>query len=174
MAPEPRALLFMNYHSHFWDGAVKVDKDDIEIGDIFVIAGHAPRRSGWPADPVEARVLSVNDNDTATVMVRGGDIESVRLDLLRQPKWSKVPQFYMSYGPRSIPFYRRPTHKDDMLKHGVAVTRLDEYDDDGNLLVDEVYRAQRIDTSDFMMRDYFDSIEATRNPPILNRLNLRL
>ena len=61
-----------------------------------------------------------------------------------------------------------------MLKHGVAVTRIDEYDDDGNALVDEVYNAQRIDTSDFMLRDYLDSIEATMNPPFLNRFNLRL
>ena len=169
----PRALLFMNYHSHFWDGSVKVDRDDIEVGDIFVIEG---RRvcPGWSPAPAEVRVLSVNDNDTATVMVRGGSVENIKLDRLRQPKWSKVPQFYMSYGPRSIPFYRRPTHKDDMLKHGVAVTHRNEYDDEGNLLDDEEFFAQRIDTSDFMMRDYFDSIEVVRNPPILNRLNLRI
>ena len=97
----PHALLFMNYHSHFWDGSVKVDRDEIEVGDIFIIAGRR-RRPGWYADPVEVRVLSVNDNDTATVMVRGGSVESVKLDLLRRPDWRKVPQFYISHGPRSI------------------------------------------------------------------------
>ena len=101
-------------------------------------------------------------------------MENVRLDNLKRPDWNKLPQDWISRGPRTIPHYRRPTYKDDMLKHGVAVTRVIDYDSDGNELEDAVFDAQRIDYSDFMLRDFLASMESAPGPPILNRLNLRI
>ena len=169
----PHELLFMNYNRHFWDGAVKVDKDEIEVGDVLIL-GDRQRPLGWFTKFVEVRVLSVNGNDTATVMLRGGGVENVRLDNLKRPDWNKLPRYWISRGPRTIPHYRRPTNKDDMLKHGVAVVCVIDYDSDGNELDDAVFDAQRIDYSDFMLRDFLASMESAPGPPILNRLNLRI
>ena len=158
----PRELLFMNYNHHFWDGSVKVDKEEIEVGDVLILGDR--RRSDVYPEVVEVRLLSINENETATVIVRDGGVENVRLDNLRRPDWNKLPQYWISRGPRTILHYRRPTYKDDMLKHGVAVTRVIDYDSDGNELDDAVFDAQRIDYLDFMLRDFLASMESARGP----------
>ena len=134
----PRELLFMNYNHHFWDDSVKVWKDEIEVGDIFILAGRS-RFDRFPYH-VEVRLLSVNDDETATVKVRDGGVENVRLDYLRRPDWNTKPRYWTSERPRNPPFYRRPICKDDMLKHGVAVTR-------------PAPNVQQIDYLDFMFGD---------------------
>ena len=138
---EPRELLFMTYTNDFWVNAVEVRKDEIEVGDIFILFG----RSRFDTYPhcVEARLLSVNDDETATVKVRDRGVENVKLDLLRRPDWNTKPHFWDTERLMhpNLPFNRRPICKDDMMKHGVAVTRLGS-------------NVQHIDCSDFMFRDY--------------------
>ena len=157
----PRELLFMNYNSHFWDGSVKVDKEELEVGDVLILGDR--RRPDMYPEVVEVRLLSINDDETATVIVRDGGVENVRLDNLRRPDWNKLPQYWISRGPRTIPHYRRPTYKDDMLKHGVAVTRVINYDSDGFELDDAEFNAQRIDYLDFTFRDFVASMESACN-----------
>ena len=72
--------------------------------------------------------MSINVNETVTVIVRGGGVENVRVDNLRQPDWYTKPYYWGSLGPRFIPHYRRPLFKDNMLAHGVEVVRV--YGDD--------------------------------------------
>ena len=153
----PRELLFMNYNHHFWDGAVKVEKEEIEVGDVLIL-GDRPR-PGWYPEVVEVCLLSVNDNETATVIVRGGGVENVRLGNLRRPDWYKLPRYWLSGGSRTIPHYRRPTYKDDMLKHGVAVTRVVNYDSDGSESDDSESNGHEIDYLDVMFGDYVASME---------------
>ena len=112
---------------------MKVWKDEIEVGDIFILSG----RSRFDTYPhyVEARLLSVNDDETATVKVRDR--------LLRRPNWNTKPHFWDTERTvyPGLRFTRRPICKDDMMKHGVAVTRPGS-------------DVQHIDCSDFMFRDY--------------------
>ena len=139
----PRELVFMNYNAGFWLGAVKVKKEDIEVGDVLILGDC--RRSGCYPEVVEVRVISVNLDETVTVILRGGGVESVRLNNLRRPDWWTTPQFWSSQSPRTIPRFRRPTYKDKMLKHGVAVT--------GDRGIDDGHR-------DVMFHDYVASMES--------------
>ena len=33
----PCELVFCNYNAHFWDGAVKVENEEIEVGDVLIL-----------------------------------------------------------------------------------------------------------------------------------------
>ena len=37
MTMAPRELVFCNYNSRFWDGAVKVVREEIEVGDVYIL-----------------------------------------------------------------------------------------------------------------------------------------
>ena len=135
----------MNYNHGFWLGAVRVKEEEIEVGDVLAL-GDCKRFGRYPyPEVVEVRVVSVNGDGTVTVILRGGGVENVRLDNLRRPDWWSTPRFWRSQGPRTTPRYRRPTHKDKMLKHGVAVAG-DPGIDDGHC--------------DVMFVDYVASMEA--------------
>ena len=138
----PRELVFMNYNAGFWLGAVKVKKEEIEVGDVLIL-GECCRLECYP-EVVEVRVISVNLDETVTVILRGGGVESVRLNNLRRLDWWTTPLYWTSRGPRTIPRYRRPTNKDEMLKHGVAVA--------GDCGIDVGHR-------DFMFHDFVASME---------------
>ena len=71
-------------------------------------------------------------NETVTVIVRGGGVENVRVDNLRQPDWYTKPYYWGSLGPRFIPHYRRPLFKDNMLAHGVEVARVVNFGHNGS------------------------------------------
>ena len=148
----------MTYNHHFWDGAVKVEKEEIEIGDILILGDRW--RPGGYTEVVEVCVMSLNPGDTATVVVRGGGVENVRLDNLKRPDWFKMPRYWSSGRVRTICHYRRPLHKDDMLKHGVAVTRVLTYDSDGDESDGSESDGIAIDYSDFMFEDYIKSKES--------------
>ena len=115
----PRELVFYNYSTRFWDGAVRVKLEDIVVGDVLIIGDC--RHPGCYPSVDEVCVMAVNANKTVTVIKRaGGDVESVKLRDLWRPDWFKMPYRYLSLGPRRCQF-RRPLLKDDMLKHGVEV-----------------------------------------------------
>ena len=100
------------------------------MGDVLILG--ESRLSGVYPDVVEVRVMSINPDETVTVIVRGGGgVENVKLTDLRRPDWWTTPRYWTSGGPRSVPMYRRPTNKDEMLKHGVVVTG-DRGIDDGH------------------------------------------
>ena len=122
MTMAPCELVFCNYNSNFWDNVVKVVREEIEVGDVYILGDRL--RPGCYPEVVEVRVMSVNINRTVTVIVKGGRVENVRLDNLRQPDWYTKPYYWGSLGPRFIPHYRRPLFKDDMLAHGVEVVRV--------------------------------------------------
>ena len=125
-----RHLVFYNYDGRFWNGAVKVTKEEIDVGDVLILGDC--RRPGLYPEVVEVRVIAVNDDETVTVIVRGGGVENVRISNLWRPDWFTRPRFWLSRGPRSIPRFRRPLFKDKMLKHGVAVTHVVNYKSDGS------------------------------------------
>ena len=125
MIMAPRELVFCNYNARFWDGAVKVAKEEVEVGDVLILGDRW--RPGRNPEVVEVCVMSVNNDETATVIVRGGRVENVRLGNLRRPDWYTKPRFWLSLGPRTIPRFKRPLFKDDMLKHGVEVTCIVNY-----------------------------------------------
>ena len=110
---------------------------------------------------VEVRVISVNGDETATAILRGGGVESVRLSNLRRPDWWAKPRYWLSQGPRTIPRFRRPTYKDEMLKHGVAVTRVVNYNSDGSESEESDSDGPGIDDGhqDVMFNDYVASME---------------
>ena len=140
-----RELVWMNYNAGFWLGAVRVKEEEIKVGDVLVL-GDCLRLEREPyCDVVEVRVIAVNYDGSATVIVRGGGVENVGLDNLRRPDWWSTPRFWRSGGPRGIPRYRRPLHKDEMLKHGVAVV--------GDIGINAGHR-------DFMARDWYLSMQA--------------
>ena len=119
MIMAPRELVFCDYNTRFWDGAVKVLKDEIEVGDVLILGGC--RRLGWRSGVVEVRVMLLNCDKTVTVIVRGGGVENVKIGNLRRPDWFSKPHSWRSLGPRGYHRYQRPLFKDDMLKHGVAI-----------------------------------------------------
>ena len=119
MIMAPRGLVFCDYSARFWDGAVKVLKDEIKVGDLLILGGC--RRPGWRSGVVEVRVMSLNCDKTVTAIVRGGGVENVKIGNLRRPDWFSKPRSWRSLGPRGYHRYQRPLFKDDMLKHGVAI-----------------------------------------------------
>ena len=160
MIMAPRELVFCNYNCGFWDDAIKVDREEIEVGDVYILGDRM--RPGSNPEVVEVRVMSINVNETVTVIVRGGGVENVRVDNLRQPDWYTKPYYWGSLGPRFIPHYRRPLFKDDMLSHGVEVVRVFghngfESDESGS----EMDESEDEDTGpairrrDYMMQDFF-------------------
>ena len=146
-----RELCWMNYNHGFWLGAVRVKEEEIEIGDILCLADR--KRLGRYPYPVvvEVRVVSLNSDGTATVILRGGGVENVRLDKLRRPDWWTTPRYWYCQGPRCIPRLRMPTHKDEMLKHGVAIA--------GDPGIDDGHR-------DVTYEDYVASMEARFRPRV--------
>ena len=139
----PRQLAFMNYNAGFWLGAVQVKKEEVEVGDVLILS--EKRLSGVYPDVVEVRVMSVNPDETVTVIVRGGGgVENVKLTDLRRPDWWTTPLYWTSGGLRTVPRYRRPTNKDEMLKHGVALA--------GDCGID-------VGHCDFMIYDFIRSME---------------
>ena len=150
----PRELVFCNYNSRFLDDAVMVVKEEIEVGDVYILGDR--RRPGCYPEVVEVRVMSVNINETVTVIVRVGGVENVIMDNLRQLDWYKKPLYWLSGGPRGIPHYRRPLFKDDMLTHGVEVTRVVNYDlNESESDESESEEAERNDERpDYMFEDF--------------------
>ena len=136
------ALIFMNYHDELWDRAVPVKKEEVEVGDVLILGEKRVLDPVYP-DVVEVRVISFNADETVTVISRVGGVESVKLSDLRRPDWWRQPYSWMSFGMKRR-HYRRPLHKDEMLKHGVALV--------GDRGLDVGHR-------DFMFADFVRSME---------------
>ena len=138
----PRKLLFMDYNDELWKGAVPVKEEEVEVGDVLILNEKRVLDPVYP-DVVEVRVISLNADETVTVISRGGGVESVKLSDLRRPDWWEQPLYWMAFGMRRR-HYRRPTNKDEMMKHGVVLV--------GDRGIDVGHR-------DFMFEDFVRSME---------------
>ena len=124
----PRELVFYNYNARFLNGAVRVKKEEIEVGDVLIFDDR--RRPGCYPTVVEVCVMAVNADETVMVILRFGSVENVKLSNLWRPDWFTKPYRWLSGGPRINRRFRRPLFKDNMLKHGVEVARVVNYDSD--------------------------------------------
>ena len=43
----PRELVFCNYNCGFWDDTIKVDREEIEVGDVYIL-GDRMRPGSYP------------------------------------------------------------------------------------------------------------------------------
>ena len=102
---------------------MEVEVDNIEVGDVLILGGLC---KGCHPIFGEVHVIAVNVNETLTVIRRiDGGVENVKLQDVWRPDFLRLPLMCLGRGPRTIPCYQRPVCRNEMLRHGLELARID-------------------------------------------------